>query len=364
MFEGGWSAVREKVAMSALADPDGCVFFLVEDDPHLFTCLGHHSELPPLHTCRFGPRPWKGGKCKKGVVEEPLPAKGLRKKHSKDDGDGDGRAPAKAKPARASKTAAPEGPPAMPSKEDVAKAFSPAALEARQKQLEKEYEGRTVADLFDMDFEQLAETAQGILEGKYGDFEVKNVDASKAGKDRVLIEGEVYGKNGQRVGEFSRYLLRNADGSFSAQHEVLKLDPKTQGQGFAEQLNAKLFGWYRGSRIKDASLHANIDVGPYAWARAGWGFKAKKDATKVAGWLRETAEKFPDEEQAKAARDMADRLENEDFDADTFPTAYEISQLGRKPGQGKRDSWIGKDALLGDPKDEHQYDAVMQFEYP
>lgn len=351
---------RVEVLRPAVLSPDGLLLEkgVVDTVSTIAAQAGVH-----LFTCTLTDE-WHRGKCRdrsKAGWDKGLKGAPGKKGAEKVKDSAKTAVPKKAaasKTAKGTKKAA--TPTAVPSHEAVAKAFTPQAMRDRQAALEKEYEGRTVGDVFDLDTAAREETLRGIFEGDYGGFKAKDVKIDRRSKDWFSVEGRFYTAEGKYAGDFSREFVRNDDGSITVRHDYLTLAPIYQGQGLAERFNGKMFGWYRGSRVRDAELHANIDVGPYAWARAGWDLRAEKDAAKVSGWLREKADTYPDKAQARAAQKMADRLDKEKFGSPTYPTAYEISQLGRQPGQGKDDSWIGKDALLGKG---HEYDAVMNFEY-
>jgi hypothetical protein len=184
----------------------------------------------------------------------------------------------------------------------------------------------------------------------------------------VVIKGEVF-RGGRKVGNFSRdYYLDN--GELVAHHGYLELDASVRGSGFAEEFNANLIDWYRRSGIKQVRLTANIDVGGYAWARAGYEFADAADARNILAGLRniilDIQHRGPQglppgirgasrlaglsdaelDAQVRAAQALLQRASQYQFGDPQYPRAYEISQLGRHAGQGKDDIWIGKAAML------------------
>lgn len=170
----------------------------------------------------------------------------------------------------------------------------------------------------------------------------------------TIVKGEIYDADGKKVGKFGRSIRLNAAGDPIVEHNSLVLDSNLQGQGFAQAFNNHLFDWYRDSGVKEVSLHANHDVGGYAWARAGYDWQEKDDVKDVRTRLRANAnrgdKRIPAErreEQMRLAKDLLDRLQAKNWGSDNYPTPYEISQLGRWPGAGKDDWWIGKAVLVG-----------------
>lgn len=211
----------------------------------------------------------------------------------------------------------------------------------------------------------------GGLRAKLTDFATIPVSVTRSGVRPVVFEGQIL-LRGKVVGEFRRDYSYDANGELVAHHASLTIDPKIQGSGFAEQFNANLIDWYRRSGIKQVRLSANIDVGGYAWARAGYEFADQYAADDITARLTailgdltagvrtsrfmspnvQTAwmQLDPTEVQAqiRAAQALLVRArQHPRFDDPLHPSAYEFSQLGRHTGQGKDDIWIGKATMLG-----------------
>jgi GNAT superfamily N-acetyltransferase len=150
--------------------------------------------------------------------------------------------------------------------------------------------------------------------------------------------------DGEPIGDFERTLRLDRDGTLFASHDLLEIEPDYQGQGFASQFNALLYEWYRESGLDCVKVHANIDVGGYTWARAGFDFEGPDDAERIGERIRRAMRPDDGEAVLAAAEALLDRLETTEFGSDDYPTAYEMSQLGRSPGDT---SWLGKRAMLG-----------------
>lgn len=189
----------------------------------------------------------------------------------------------------------------------------------------------------------------------------------------VRIEGRVV-LGGQNAGEYVRYVVDD-HGELVAKHDAFALNRAVQGSGFAEEFNANFIDWYRRSGVTRVELLANIDVGGYAWARAGYEFASQRGADQIAERLvlvarelrravreRRSGFGFAEgikrdavAEQLRAVESLLARIKaHPKFDDPLHPSAYEISQLGRVAGQGKDDMWAGKAAMLGS-----SWDAVL-----
>ena len=123
--------------------------------------------------------------------------------------------------------------------------------------------------------------------------------------------------------------------------------------------------WYCSSGVDRVQLHAKIDVGGYSWASGGYDFADEESAQGILDRLEAEAEKLEDwlqqhrgddatpapeyraaETEHQAALNLLERAEG-GFGHPSFPSAWEISQVGRVRGQGRDDRWIGKRAMLG-----------------
>lgn len=186
------------------------------------------------------------------------------------------------------------------------------------------------------------------------------------GNRALVVEGVVTDASGREVGKFLRSLSAGRGKSKAvARHSALGLEPGVRGQGFAEGFNANAIDWYRANDVGSIELHANVDVGGYAWARAGYDWDDESSSRDVltavlaasgepsapsSVVMRENVAKIPADrlvEQQKLADEMFGRGETAEFGEVGYPTPYEISQLGRWPGAGKDDMWIGKAIMLG-----------------
>jgi hypothetical protein len=190
-----------------------------------------------------------------------------------------------------------------------------------------------------------------------------------APKGHIEIGGTIKNSDGKEVGYFRRTVTFDGEtGKWVATHDRLHVDSNT-GTGFAREFNNNLYDWYRRSGIDEVHLDAS-QIGSYAWATQGFDFgdrDTRKGVREVVGGLGVSdllaatvpgahtdshaalAGRSPSWSAAEAQaqlpllRKAAKRLTSR-----TNPiSAYELSQVGRKPGQGGKDAWwIGKAAML------------------
>jgi hypothetical protein len=221
-------------------------------------------------------------------------------------------------------------------------------------------------DSDDLDADVRAAIVEGFT-GTFGDLSTSDV-AIAVSDGETKISGSVRDGDGNKVGHFVRTVTADETDGISVEHTLLELDRTVQGQGFAERFNQHLFRWYRDSGIERVELTANIDVGGYAWARKGYDWASERDFDKVAqrafaaidslsGEASLADEKYPlrvdlirqerREEQLAAAEALSERLFAAAEGNAENPTPFEISQVGRWPGAGRDDWWIGKAILMG-----------------
>jgi GNAT superfamily N-acetyltransferase len=219
------------------------------------------------------------------------------------------------------------------------------------------------------DNEEVNSAVREVFEGEFAGLRTADITVSSEGRGSVSVSGGIY-DGADQVGTFTRTIHTHPKmGTVTIEHELLKLDPEVQGQGFAEAFNGQLFDWYRESGVDRVELNANIDVGGDAWARAGYDWKNRHAAQTIYGRLFyavnptqpdpddddpiddsiENMQRIPADrlaEQLALGAQMLERFEA-DFDDDDYPIPYELANLGRWPGAGRDDWWIGKAVLMG-----------------
>lgn len=213
-------------------------------------------------------------------------------------------------------------------------------------------------------------TDAGKLATVKGAFEVSHAGMSsqvtvvKANADRVTIAGVVKGPDGAEIGEFEAEVRLDRRGGIFTDLGLLLIEPEFQGQGFARQFTNQWLAWGRESGMDRATLFANIEVGAVAWARAGWDWGSEFDARALQARLR-TMAGGKDKKAAGLARDMLDRFDASAFGTPGYPTPLELSEMGRRKGQGKGDTWPGLALFASHPDPEHEdhlgWNAEVRF---
>jgi hypothetical protein len=258
----------------------------------------------------------------------------------------------------------------------------------------------------------IREALMDVIDGDYGEFHVETLSSAISLKpNRIGFLAEIYHRDGGRVGDVTRTFIRGSEDGRDpdelwVDHTFLRLEPRVQGQGFAEEWNGRLEQWYRESGLSHISIHADIDVGGYAWARQGFDFadaeaadhcldrlrnvqgKVEARADRISAFLRGEPEPDADDRdfdfdepddgefaesnvdyfsnddlsegnrgalevllrqlvaEVDAAETMLERARASIFGSAAYPTPEELTQVGRRPGQGRDDLWIGKRAML------------------
>ncbi|MBG0818769.1 hypothetical protein [Planomonospora sp. ID82291] len=170
--------------------------------------------------------------------------------------------------------------------------------------------------------------------------------------------------DGGPAGISTRKLVREPDGTLVADHELQRLLPEHRGNGFGSAWGHHMETLYRDSGFDRVELFAADDDGGYMWASAGYDFNSEWSATAILDELadeltrlehaRDTWPGPPDDpmlqqiiDDIAAARALlADAAAG--YGQPGFPSAYRISQAGRRPGMKyRRDEWLGSRVMAG-----------------
>lgn len=147
----------------------------------------------------------------------------------------------------------------------------------------------------------------------------------------VEVECQIHDRAGVKVGDALRVI--EADGH-SVHHNALILEGPVQGQGFATRYNQNAERTYRSAGIDQIELLANVDVGGYSWARAGYDFQNRRARGKVSHRATKMLAEFSPEDRA-AVQAVLD-------DPEFTPLA--MAMAGWRPGATM---WPGKRIMLG-----------------
>ncbi len=167
-----------------------------------------------------------------------------------------------------------------------------------------------------------------------------------------------------------RQIFFDDSGNLAVYNSELEVMSGFQGQGVGTEFLDAMTSWYRQMGVRTEAL-STIDVGGYAWAKAGYDWdplgmaprsvlriidrsignmaRGRADIDKIMGLL---PDEVSDPEVAGALREfiaLRQRVQRAmsdgvGFDAEDFPLPIEIAQVGWKPGA---QTWPGKEGMLG-----------------
>ncbi len=197
---------------------------------------------------------------------------------------------------------------------------------------------------------------------------------------RLQIRHPEHGYAGRTNWSFDR----ERDGTLVARFHTLVVEKDLRGGGFATDLHEHLEGWFADSGVSHIEVHAAMDVGGYAWARAGydWAPSEHHATGALSRLVRERNSLNEDISQLRAhlggdhsvsvddvlsrhsgtdprstldslvhqrdgADDVLDRARRHSFGSEHYPTPYDVSQAGWNGEHGRNASWAGKRAMLG-----------------
>lgn len=147
----------------------------------------------------------------------------------------------------------------------------------------------------------------------------------------VEVSLTIHDRNGNQIGDVSRIV--EADGH-TVHHDALILLPEFQGQGFATRFNQHAENAYRANGIDRIELYANVDVGGFAWARAGYDFRSGRERDRVAHRAEQMMAQFNPDVQAR----IRTILDDPNF------TPLQMAMVGWQQGATL---WAGKRIMLG-----------------
>jgi hypothetical protein len=111
--------------------------------------------------------------------------------------------------------------------------------------------------------------------------EYLDLDDGETGGLIVEYGGHLYDETGEEVGKWTRTWKATGE----VHHDYVSLYDEMQGRGFAAEWNAQAEAVYARMGMTHITLTANLSVGGYAWAAAGWDFAATGDYLDARGDL-------------------------------------------------------------------------------
>lgn len=165
---------------------------------------------------------------------------------------------------------------------------------------------------------------------------------------------ELRDKDGRMVGTCTRrWMVKNVGepGNLTdfregirVEHAYLQLTGRVRGGGFAKRFNANAEEVYKEAGVDAIEIHANIDVGGYAWAKQGYLFQNFEQGNHLMRQVKgRAAAMLTDPAEQAAWRKLVGKFTEENFSAGKAPTPMDIAMFGWKPGA---DTWAGKRLLL------------------
>lgn len=117
-------------------------------------------------------------------------------------------------------------------------------------------------------------------------------------------------------------------------HSDMVLGRGVQGQGFATRQMLHIVGSYKEHGVERMTIHANADVGGYAWARAGFKFEHSGARATVADHARRQSRKYDPGVQQEIERVSSNRQSS----------PIDFAMIGHTAGSKM---WPGKEIMLG-----------------
>jgi hypothetical protein len=141
----------------------------------------------------------------------------------------------------------------------------------------------------------------------------------------------------------------------SVEHALFTLPDEHQGSGVSNVFLKLSKQMYRQMGLDRITIHADISVGGYAWARGGFDFKDRyKMAEAIKSWETRSQWNIPRGREAEWKEGMKQFLElkakatPQAFQNKTAPLPIDFANIGRPDGPTtSEDTWFGKSMMMG-----------------
>lgn len=165
--------------------------------------------------------------------------------------------------------------------------------------------------------------------------------------------------DGQTVGRWIRSFnkLRGGEEEPEAHYDYLKLRDKVQGQRLGQKLLTHFDTAVLAMGIRRVKIEANLDVGGYAWAKAGydWDSDPASPEAKLMPWVAKDNHYIQHSlalviktkgDPSGEIKKMITRL-NQPY-SPSYPTPLELAMLGREQAAeaNGQEMWVGKKIML------------------
>jgi len=159
----------------------------------------------------------------------------------------------------------------------------------------------------------------------------------------TYVSGSILDRAGNVVGGFERD-IRPA-GQATVHHGGMVLEEEHQGQGFATRFNVRAEAAYREHGIKRITLNANIDVGGYSWARAGYEFNDSGGSGRHGGGGSAGRQNVIDRAHKIGAKfNLSVQAEIRRVANNPHSSPIDFAMIGHQKGA---ETWPGKQIMLG-----------------
>ncbi|GLY08245.1 ADP-ribosyltransferase [Actinoplanes sp. NBRC 101535] len=170
--------------------------------------------------------------------------------------------------------------------------------------------------------------------------------------DQIMVTLDLTNADGDNVGQAIRAFALQRGEEPQLFNELLRLHKTVQGSGFANRFAARNEQFAAAHGFTKVGLSANLDVGGYAWARAGFDFANTDSAESIgndaAGLIANRGKDGTwDDATVTAMQGLVDRT-TQAASLDEMPTPMEWAMVGWTPesGSGRAAMWPGKQLML------------------
>lgn len=174
---------------------------------------------------------------------------------------------------------------------------------------------------------------QKILGGTFGNkgYTLDFTSTTGSGFSANIVD-----RDGKPIGSITRQWYRSRHG-LEVHHDWMAFNDYAlmsnrayespySGTGFATDVNARLYEWYRDSGVDAVTVHAALTVGGYTWARQGFDFDRTNSANRYA-W-RTMSDRITTLQQSARGEDRERLAElQRRLDAGDPPAAYDIASF-------------------------------------
>jgi hypothetical protein len=181
----------------------------------------------------------------------------------------------------------------------------------------------------------------------------------------IAVNGRIHDANGYDIGEIIRTIrFGNSGKPLEIHNDYLSIKKENQGQGFAKDLYRRQEDWAIKQGVRKITIEANIDIGSYAWARAGYDFTRADHAVNYVSKMLNSAESRLGDDHAvtrhlrRTHQMMIGDLTSMPPSAHgkppltSWPTPFDLSRIGYTPGAT---TWPGKALMLSTKWDAIKY---------